>query len=525
MANFTSDLAQLFPVASNDPRKILSQLVWSRQVHSLIRRKMVFSRFTGRPITGEDNLERVVTGAPIVEYGEFGANRGDQMLIPIKGPISYNPLNTGVVGAEILTGTEKKLRYGYTRLFIEEARNATIVENVKMQQQRTALDLVRDAQNELADWGFQYMDNSILYSLYYGWSPNVMRSADITGGSLYTSPVAPTVHPNVLHYVGGTAPTLVAGAQTVTQIAATGTYTMDGYTLQNNTYNTPDRYLIESLAAYLNAAGIPAYRAEKEGMDVYVAVCHPYQVAHMRLNSEFFAAMANALPRGSDNPIFTGAFGMWANIVFHETPKGIFDPPNSLAQTATASSSVATEFPVFANTNNYLTLTESKKWDNAGTPTALTYYNNADTAHSNLAFFDPYKNTTTGYAGYVDNTTASSRVWGVAPMYILGANAVATAFAKSGMGRLSSYWDFVPRETSDYRKFAGFGISGVNGARRIDWKYPDSTFTNDQIFNQSSLMVFTGIGIFVKAISGVDFNLPNDLSVTTTAISSSADNA
>jgi len=521
MANFISDLIKGFPVTSTDPRKLLSQLVWSRELHSLVRRKMFWTQFIGKPVTGEENLETTVKGAPVVEYSEFNRNRGDRMLVPIKTHIDYDPYVTGVVGAEILTGAEKKLQYGFTSLYIDELRHATIVENVNMQTQRTALDLIKDAQDELSDWGYNAIDNNIFAAVYWGQAPVLMRSADITGGNLFTSPVAPYAHPNTFHYFDTTSHTYGnlqrVGTPAFSQIGTSGKYITTAYTLSNDRYRTVDRALIEELGSYVRAAGIPAYRTN-EGIDVYIAVLHPFALAALRLNSEFFSAMQNALPRGTDNPIFTGAVGMWNGVVFHESSKIPLLPYNSIGQTNASASSVLTEFPIFSTSNTFLRLeTANYKDDGSGNAVALTYYNDSD--HSSLALYDVATQTTLGQSYFVDTSTAANKQWGVTPMYILGANAIALAFAKIGNERMSSYFRFVTRETTDYEKFLGFGAATIMGARRVEWKVPDASFTNNYILNQSSLCVFVGTKVYVAPIGGFNVDLANDFGAPTEAIS------
>jgi N4-gp56 family major capsid protein len=45
---------------------------------------------------------------------------------------------------------------------------------------------------------------------------------------------------------------------------------------------------------------------------------HPWQAFDLRNNATFAQAQREAQSRGNDNPIFTGALGMWDNVIIHE---------------------------------------------------------------------------------------------------------------------------------------------------------------------------------------------------------------
>jgi hypothetical protein len=55
--------------------------------------------------------------------------------------------------------------------------------------------------------------------------------------------------------------------------------------------------------------------------EVYVYFAHPYTVRSLKADSAWSNAQQNGMPRGLDNPLFTGAIGMWDGIVVVETDK------------------------------------------------------------------------------------------------------------------------------------------------------------------------------------------------------------
>ena len=54
-----------------------------------------------------------------------------------------------------------------------------------------------------------------------------------------------------------------------------------------------------------------------DGNDYYVTLLHPAQAKTIQATTQGTQAQREAMPRGSDNPIFTGALGVWNGQVLH----------------------------------------------------------------------------------------------------------------------------------------------------------------------------------------------------------------
>ena len=54
------------------------------------------------------------------------------------------------------------------------------------------------------------------------------------------------------------------------------------------------------------------------GKDYYVLILHPEAAHELKNQADFMNAAQYAMPRGADNPLFTGALGMWDGCVIHE---------------------------------------------------------------------------------------------------------------------------------------------------------------------------------------------------------------
>lgn len=73
--------------------------------------------------------------------------------------------------------------------------------------------------------------------------------------------------------------------------------------------------------------------------EVYVYFAHPYTVRALKADSAWSNAQQNGMTRGLDNPLFTGAIGMWDGIVVVET-----DKPAVLSAVGNGSINVAQNF-------------------------------------------------------------------------------------------------------------------------------------------------------------------------------------
>ena len=69
-----------------------------------------------------------------------------------------------------------------------------------------------------------------------------------------------------------------------------------------------------------------------DGKNHYVLFIHPWQAFDLKNNATFAQAQREAQQRGNDNPIFTGALGVWDGVIIHEHEY----VPHILAATSTA---------------------------------------------------------------------------------------------------------------------------------------------------------------------------------------------
>lgn len=55
-----------------------------------------------------------------------------------------------------------------------------------------------------------------------------------------------------------------------------------------------------------------------DGADHYCLVMHPYAARALKTSDEWKSVQSTAMERGGSNPLFTGALGMWDNVILYE---------------------------------------------------------------------------------------------------------------------------------------------------------------------------------------------------------------
>lgn len=67
-----------------------------------------------------------------------------------------------------------------------------------------------------------------------------------------------------------------------------------------------------------NRSQVPIRPIKVDGRDTYVFLAHPDAINDLKNDSTYAQAQREAADRGKNNPLFTGAVGVWDNVVIHE---------------------------------------------------------------------------------------------------------------------------------------------------------------------------------------------------------------
>lgn len=226
---------------------------------------------------------------------ETGKGPGDKVTITLRMQLTGD----GTAGDGTLEGNEEALTTYTTSIVIDQLRHA-VRSAGKMSQQRIPFSVREEAMMGLRDWWAGRLDTAFFNQ--------------ICGNTAVTD----------LRYTGSqatTAPTFMV-YPSASGIAQT---TNDDQALNNNAW-TFDLHQIDNAVAQAKTQ-TPVIRPIKiQGEDCYVGFLHPWQVRDLRKNTssgQWVDIQKAAMTGGevSKNPIFTGALGMYNNVILHEASR------------------------------------------------------------------------------------------------------------------------------------------------------------------------------------------------------------
>jgi len=182
----------------------------------------------------------------------------------------------------LLEGNEEALKFRQTSVVTGLLKHATrwswYEDLLQIHNSRKA------AQNQLAKWLSGKLDDNIFKEL----------TGVANGGS--------TVVPNGGLWAAGTA----TSRDTVADTLAGGKLTLDSIT---------------ELKAYAQSdVKIEPLRIDQDANEYFGLVCHPYTIMNLKRDDTKWAqAQRDAQLRGGDNPVFTGAAGIWDGVIIYSS--------------------------------------------------------------------------------------------------------------------------------------------------------------------------------------------------------------
>jgi len=252
--------------------------------------------------------------------------------------------NDGITGDNRLKGNEEALTYYQDYVTIDQLRNAHSFR--RMSAQRTLHDLRADAQANLSDWFADKFDTYMFNNLCGNTSHSFGQAA---------------VAPDADHYV-------VSG-----DVANSGTIATDEASLgSNDQIQLADLDFAKEAAKTLDPMIRPCMI---DGGEYYVVVLHPYSVTDLRLDiansayTDWNTIQTFANKRGLDNPIFSGALGVYNGMILYESTR-IYSPTTSVRRNLF----LGAQAGVFAIGNAYKMLEQRK----VGKDNLMSWYEEVD---------------------------------------------------------------------------------------------------------------------------------------------------
>lgn len=254
--------------------------LWSRKLAHEALKKTYFKRFMGE---GSDSLIQI--------RNETNKGPGDRIRIILRMQL----VGDGVQGDNTLEGTEEALTTYVDDVVINQLRHA-VRSAGKMTEQRIPFSIREEAMMGLSDWWADRWDT---------WMFRQLAGHTVTTDTRYSG------HNSI------TAPTrkvfLEAGTTVDQDLDSGDTFTLRGI----------------DAGVELAKTGTPPIRPVMvDGAPYYVVFLHPYQVTDLRIAATasvvtWYDIQKAAMSGGKirDNPIFTGALGVYNGCILHESTR------------------------------------------------------------------------------------------------------------------------------------------------------------------------------------------------------------
>lgn len=228
---------------------------YAKDLWTAVQNDNYFAKFTGE---GADNI--------IQKRVELKKEKGDKITIPLLMKLH----GVGISGDNILEGKEEALEYRDFGVTVDQYRHAVRLEG-KMEEQKSTLNLRRDAKSGLKTWWTERLDSEIF---------------------------------SVLGAVPTADKTIVVG------------------NLANEAAITANDVFIPKLIGVAKRRAMKSYPKIRpikvNGTNHYVMILDLQQARDLKNNADWLTAQESANIRGEKNPIFSGALGMWDNVIIHE---------------------------------------------------------------------------------------------------------------------------------------------------------------------------------------------------------------
>lgn len=261
----------------------LAVKLWSKKLFQEVLKETWLSRFMGE---SDSNVIQVLN--------DTSKGAGDRVTYGLRVLLN----GAGVEGDNTLEGNEEALSFYNDSFYINQLRHATR-SNGKMSEQRVPYGVREESMNALKDWWADRIDTALFNQL-----------AGNTGqtDTRYTGHNA-TIAPDASH-------TYFANGNSTEAAVASATAS-----------NVMKLKFLDYAKERIKLLS-PSIRPIKvDGKDFYVCFLHPYQVTDLRTDAStagnWFDIQKAALQGGkiTDNPIFTGALGVYNGIILHESTR------------------------------------------------------------------------------------------------------------------------------------------------------------------------------------------------------------
>jgi len=240
--------------------------LWRKALFADVRDLLFMERFIG---SSEQSM--------IQELTDLKKGKGDKINFGLGMKLS----GSGVTGDSELEGQEEVMVDYEEDVSVDQLRHAVRLTG-EMDEQKNAYEMRSSAKNRLADWYAERIDQEIVDKL-----------CGKTTSTFSNTPTAAAATRSI--FAGGQ-----SSVGAVTTAMKMDTKVLDA-------------------AKQMAKLATPRIRPLRiDGKEHYVALLHPYDATNLRQDSVWNQAQREAGVRGADNPIFSGALGIYNGIIVHE---------------------------------------------------------------------------------------------------------------------------------------------------------------------------------------------------------------
>lgn len=254
MTKFNFDL-QLFATTSV-PEPLVCK-AWAESTWTAAMNNIFFGKFTGKDAGSIVQIQTDLSKD----------NNGDTIVIPLLMKLK----GEGVTGDAVLEGNEEALVYRDMAVTINQYRNGVRLAG-KFNEKKSKLKMRTDAKTALQTWLTEKIDGMLFDAL--------------------------TENPSS------------------DRVVFAGSATDEAALTAADKFNTDIIGKAKRIATTDPNAKIRPVMVN--GGKYYVMIIDPWQARDLKNDAKWLEAQRNAAPRSNDNPIFTGALGMYDGVVIHE---------------------------------------------------------------------------------------------------------------------------------------------------------------------------------------------------------------
>lgn len=264
---------------------------WAPELMKEALKKTHALQFMGK---GKDSLITIKTDLTT-------SDGGDRIRVGIRSQLT----GAGIQGDNTLEGNEESLETFYQDVMIDQLRHA-VRSRGKMSEQRVPFSVREEAKDGLSDWWSDRIDTWLFNQL--------AGNTAATDGRLVGFNA--TAAPDADHITYGASGSTSEGSLSATTVAR-----------MNLTF-------IDTAVEKAKLAKNALRPINIGGKKYFAMFLHPYQVTDLRVNTaagQWTDIQKSAIQGGqtSDNPIFTGALGVYNGVVLHESVRIPVSPNNA----------------------------------------------------------------------------------------------------------------------------------------------------------------------------------------------------